>query len=108
MYEFFVTDRFEASAKGKYRSLYPRIQKKTALLLQDPYHACKSELLRGNKRGLRSAHFDQDLRYVYAICEECRKQGWQSFTGCPKDRCLALDEHTVVFIGFGNHKEVYE
>ena len=106
MYEFFVTDRFEASAKGKYRSLYARVQKK-AVLLQDPYHACKSELLRGNKRGLRSAHFDQDLRYIYAVCEECQRQGWQALTGCPQDRCQTLTERTVVFVAFGSHKEVY-
>ena len=107
MYEPHITEEFEAMVKGKYRSLYQRIQKKTTLLLQDPYHACKSELLRGNQRGLRSARFDDDLRFIYAICEECKRFGWQGLVDCPRDRCQARAERTVVFLFFGSHREAY-
>lgn len=51
------------------------IRQKCVLILADPHRACRSERLRHELSGKRSAHVDQAVRLIYTICEECRNLG---------------------------------
>jgi Txe/YoeB family toxin of Txe-Axe toxin-antitoxin module len=87
----------------KYRSMSKHIKRKVILLLEDPYRNCKSEPLRHQLKGLRSARLTQNLRIIFAICEEAK-------TGVSlevSDLCNELGGKTVVFITIDVHGEVY-
>jgi Txe/YoeB family toxin of Txe-Axe toxin-antitoxin module len=62
-----------------FRSKASQIQQKCKQILQAPYTACRSERLKHESRGQRSAQIDRLLRVIYTICEECRTQGDMEF-----------------------------
>lgn len=88
----------------KYRSLSKHIKRKVILLLEDPYRNCRSEPLRRQLKGLRSARLTQNLRIIFAICEEAK-------AGVSKevnDLCNELRGKAVVFITIDVHGEAYK
>jgi hypothetical protein len=69
----------------------------------DPYD---SEYLRGELEGLRSYNkFETDSRIIFAICEECRKNGFTTANNC-KD-CSTMPENAIMLFAFGGH-DMYE
>ena len=74
------------------------------LLAQDPYNAARSEQLRHNYSGLRSAVLIDQWRLIFKVCEECRLYGMQERNSldCCKDQ-IDLHDKTVNIIGISNH-----
>jgi hypothetical protein len=91
----------------KYRHLARTIQRKTELLLKDPYRHCKSELLMRNLFGLRSARLTRNIRILFAILEECRGLKWPAATAFLERVTAEMDARTVVFITVDVHERVY-
>jgi len=91
----------------KYRHLKKILDQKVQLLSQNPYTHCKSELLVGELKGLRSARFSKSIRLIFSICEECRARKFQHLVGCVPELCESLDAKTVVFLTLGPHDEAY-
>jgi mRNA-degrading endonuclease YafQ of YafQ-DinJ toxin-antitoxin module len=76
-------------------------------LAQNPYTNCKSELLVGELKGLRSARVTKSFRFIFSICEECRGRKFQRFVGCSPLICKKLAIKTIVFLTIGPHNEAY-
>jgi mRNA-degrading endonuclease YafQ of YafQ-DinJ toxin-antitoxin module len=91
----------------KYRHFKKLLSKKIDLLSQNPYTNCKSELLVGELKGLRSARFTKSFRFIFSICEECRARKFQKLSGCSSLICKELDTKTIVFLTVGPHDEAY-
>lgn len=81
---------------NKYKDLKRRLKVKIDLLCEDPYHNCKSKLLVGNLKGLRSARLTKNIRIIFIICEEFFH---------PK--CKELSKKSIVFITIDVHNKVY-
>jgi len=79
------------------------MRNKVKLILEDPYRNCKSEPLHHNLKGLRSARLTQNIRIIFAICEEAKKYLRDETTAL----CEELGGNGVVFITIGVHEEVY-
>ena len=95
-YKEFYTKEFPKRLK-KFRHFRNLIENKINLLLHDPYHNCKSELLLGELKGLRSARITQSLRIIFAVCEECHRRRWQKLVGCSTVLCQTFGAKTVIF-----------
>ena len=91
----------------KYRHLKKLLAKKIKLLAQEPYKNCKSEMLVGELKGLRSARITKSFRVIFAVCEECRARKFQKLVGCSPVVCKETALKTVVFLTFGPHDEAY-
>lgn len=63
------------------------------------------EYLRLELEGLRSFQFPSGDRIIFAICEECRKKGFESVNECPE--CEEIADKTVMLFVFGSH-DIYE
>ena len=78
-----------------------RIEQKIEDLEQDPYH--NTPFAKGQWRGKRHIYINRTDRLLFAICEECKKEGHQQFNDC--SICEQLPENTfVVFICIFGHK----
>jgi len=55
--------------------------------------------------GLRSFKFQSGDRIIYAMCKECRKNGFESVNACPE--CNEIADETVMLFVFGGH-DVYK
>lgn len=55
--------------------------------------------------GLRSFKFQSGDRIIFAICEECRKNGFESVNNCPD--CEEIAGNTIMLFVFGSH-DIYE
>lgn len=65
----------------------------------DPYN---SEYLRMELEGLRSYNeLKTDSRIIFAICEECRKNGFQTANNCLD--CNKMLDNTIMLFAFGGH-----
>jgi mRNA-degrading endonuclease YafQ of YafQ-DinJ toxin-antitoxin module len=105
IYKTYFTPEFLSQAK-KYRHFKNLLEQKTKLLSQNPYTHCKSELLVGELRGLRSARLTKSFRIIFAVCEECRGK-YRTVVGCAPELCSKMDPKTIVFLTIGPHDEVY-
>jgi mRNA-degrading endonuclease YafQ of YafQ-DinJ toxin-antitoxin module len=83
------------------------IAQKVELLSKNPYTNCKSELLVGELKGLRSARVTKSFRFIFAICEECRAKKLEKVVGCSPHTCKKMDLKTIVFLTIGPHDEAY-
>jgi mRNA-degrading endonuclease YafQ of YafQ-DinJ toxin-antitoxin module len=91
----------------KFRHFKKLLAKKIALLSQNPYTHCKSELLVGELKGLRSARLTKSFRIIFSVCEECRSRKFQNLVGCSPLICKKLDSDTIIFLTLGPHDEAY-
>ena len=91
----------------KHQHLKKILAKKIELLCEDPYANCKSELLVGELKGLRSARVTKSFRIIFTICEECRNRKFQNFVGCSYIICKEMDLKTIIFLTLGSHDIVY-
>ena len=55
--------------------------------------------------GLRSFKFKSGDRIIYAICEECRKNGFESVNNCLD--CEEIADNTIMLFVFGS-RDVYQ
>jgi mRNA-degrading endonuclease YafQ of YafQ-DinJ toxin-antitoxin module len=106
IYKPYFTPEFLKQAK-KYRHLKKLLANKINLLKENPYTNCKSELLVGELKGLRSARITKSFRVIFSICEECRTRKFQKLVGCLPSICENTDLHNIVFLTVGPHDEVY-
>ena len=106
IYKPSFTPEFLSQAK-KYRHFKKIMANKLALLCSDPYTTCKSEMLVGELKGLRSARLTKSFRIIFAICEECRARKTQSLVGCQAEICAAMETETIVFLTVGPHEDAY-
>jgi mRNA-degrading endonuclease RelE of RelBE toxin-antitoxin system len=83
------------------------LSNKLKLLAENPYLNCRSELLVGELKGLRSARITKSFRVIFSICEECRTKKFQRFVGCSQTICREMDLKTVVVFTVGPHEEIY-
>ncbi|MYC06778.1 MAG: hypothetical protein F4X57_06360 [Chloroflexi bacterium] len=64
-----------------WRRRHPRLQRRFRLVLDmlstDPYAAARSERLRHDFSGLRSAVLVNQWRLIFNVYEECRRDGFQ-------------------------------
>lgn len=66
------------------------------------YHPYDSEYLRMELEGLRSYNkLETDSRIIFAICEECRKNGFQTANNC-RD-CKKIPDDAIMLFAFGGH-----
>src|SRR3990172_13419749 len=87
----------------EFRSIAAVIREKCALILGDPYGACRSERLKHELSGKRSAQVDRSVRLIYTICEECRQLGDQErnkLDCCPAE---TADLARVTFLTITRH-----
>jgi len=91
----------------KHQHIKKLLAKKILLLTQEPYSNCKSELLVGELKGLRSARITKSFRIIFAVCEECRARKFQKLVGCSPAFYKEMTLKTVVFLTFGLHDEAY-
>jgi mRNA-degrading endonuclease RelE of RelBE toxin-antitoxin system len=106
IYKPYFTPEFLKQAQ-KHSHLKKLLAKKIHLLTQEPYINCKSELLVGELKGLRSARITKSFRIIFAVCEECRARKFQKLVGCSPAACKETPLKTVVFLTFGPHEEAY-
>ena len=65
-----------------------------------------SEYLRLELEGLRSyTKMKLGNRIIFAICEECRKNGFESANNCPD--CKEIPDNTIMLFAFGGH-DIYD
>jgi len=83
------------------------IAQKVGLLSKNPYANCKSELLVGELKGLRSARVTKSFRFIFSICKECRARKLQQVIGCLPSICKELHDENIVFLTIGPHDEAY-
>jgi mRNA-degrading endonuclease YafQ of YafQ-DinJ toxin-antitoxin module len=106
IYKTYFLLEFSKQAQ-RYRHLKKLVLNKIELLTKDPYRNCKSELLIGELKGLRSARVTKLFRIIFSICEECRTKKFQKFVGCSPSICKNMDSKTIVFLTLGPHERVY-
>ena len=87
----------------KYSHLKNIVRNKVRLLIENPYQHCKSEPLHHHLKGLRSARVTQNIRLIFAICEEAKKYARDE----TREICEELGGKGIVFITLGVHNEVY-
>jgi len=65
-----------------------------------------SEPLRFELEGLRSYNkIKSGNRIIFAICEDCRKGGYESVNNCPD--CEEITDNTIMLFAFGGH-DIYK
>ncbi|MBI4691784.1 MAG: hypothetical protein HY754_16205 [Nitrospirae bacterium] len=57
-------------------------------MAENPYVICKSELLVGELKGLRSARITKSFRAIFSVCEECRAKRFRKLVGCSPSLCV--------------------
>lgn len=72
-------------------------------LLENPFN--DSGFLKGPLRGKRSDR-NGKTRFVFAVCEECRKLGHTKLNSCAD--CSEIPDKTVVFFTTGFREHVYK
>lgn len=99
----YTAEFIHALESPEFRSLARLIKQKCYLLLADPYGACKSERLKFDYAGKRSARVNKSVRLIYTICEECRAVGDEERNAL--ECCLAedCDLSRVTFLTITRH-----
>ena len=87
----------------RYRAQAVRIESRIAELLKNPFHAARSERLRHELAGLRSARMVDATRLIFRICQECRQQREQQ--SLPLDCCIdnSTDDRTINLLCLSEH-----
>ena len=87
----------------QYRSRREEVLRRLDVLLGDVYRAGRAERLRGRYRGLRSARVDDRVRFIYRLCEECRREDEQHIR--PLDCCISgnTDDRTINVLLLSDH-----
>jgi mRNA-degrading endonuclease RelE of RelBE toxin-antitoxin system len=106
IYKPYFSPEFSEQAE-KYRSVKKLLAKKVMQLTHNPYTACKSELLAGELKGLRSARVTKSFRVIFSVCEECRARKFQKLVGCLPSFCEQTKSKTIIFLTFGPHDKAY-
>ncbi|MEO8168781.1 MAG: hypothetical protein ABI623_11070 [bacterium] len=88
----------------KYRSLAKTIERKILLLAENPYHNCKSEPLHQKLKGLRSARLTQNIRIIFAICEEAKLYAPTEVLNL----CNELGGKAIIFVTVDVHEKAYK
>ena len=98
MYDVRFSATFMNKLTAQTESQRRTIEGKIKLVRSAPLTACKSERLRWDLSGKRSARVDQRWRLIYAICEECHQRGDQgrNLMDCPE--CEQVPSKTVNFL----------
>ncbi len=63
--------------------------------------------LHANLVGLRSTHSGDD-RIVFAVCEECRREGWVEHNRHRCGECGDLHDDTLLILAIGHRKKIYD
>ncbi len=90
----------------KFKSLQPRIDKKCAQVLKEPYAGTEflADATHGlNLKGCRSIRIDRNIRMIFVVCEECRR-----IKDCEYCFCEDLPGKAVVFLTVNTHQRAYE
>lgn len=107
MYEGRYTQRFFDQLEEKtFRQQKDKIRDKCEMILQDPFHACKSEPLRYEYKGKRGGRLDNRYRIIYTICEECYKQGHLEANRLDCPNCADVPMKTVTFLDITDHYRI--
>ena len=87
----------------RYRSRRTRIEARIDELLKEPLRAARSERLRHQFAGLRSARVGDATRLIYRVCQECRQLGEQE--RLPLDCCVnnATADRTINLLCLSEH-----
>ena len=105
MYQRQYTPRFVKNL-SRFQNMRARIKKRIDALAQDPYQ--NTERLGNasdglNLLGCRSARIGRNLRILFVVCEECRRE-----PECAYCLCDDLDAQTIVFLTINTHDKAYE
>lgn len=92
------------NALRKYSAIRRLIQKKIEQIVHDPLGP-QTERLGHDLVGLRSASVKKSFRLIFAVCEECRRLGYQAVNNCFD--CADQPERTVYFFTVGSHDDAY-
>ena len=106
MYSFRRTNAFSKFCNKlcrKNKSEYDILRNRFHILLENPYNNTK--FLKGSLKGKRSAR-DGDMRFVFAVCEECRKFDHTQLNSCAN--CGENPDSTIVFFAVGSRKNIYD
>ena len=90
--------------RHKHPRLRRRYERVLDMLAQDPYTAARSEQLRHDYSGLRSAVLLDQWRLIFKVCEECRRDDMRERN--PLDCCrneVVLPDKTVNIIDISDH-----
>lgn len=101
------TESFRKCVK-KYRPRKAQVQAIEERILTSPYAGSHRLGKKGrvDLRGKRSRHdAGGTYAFVFAICEECVKEGLEDFNDCAG--CETIPENAVVFFAYGRHDDVY-
>lgn len=85
-----------------FRSEKERIDKGIKNLSEHPGHNTK--FLKGEFRGKRVCRIGK-IRIIFAICEECRKEGHITLNGCVD--CNEMQDKTIKLFDIDNRGNVY-
>lgn len=98
MYEERRSQTFQRKVQTASSDRRDDIERKILLIRTAPTAACKSERLKWDFSGKRSARLDRRHRIIYTICEECYQQGDQgrNLMDCPG--CEDVSAQTVNFL----------
>ncbi len=110
MYQIRVVDSLQKSIdrSGFWRHRHPRLRQRYGVVLEmlahELYMAARSERLRHDYSGLRSAVLVGQWRLIFKVCEECRHDQMQERN--PLDCCrneICLPDRMVNIIDISNH-----
>jgi mRNA-degrading endonuclease YafQ of YafQ-DinJ toxin-antitoxin module len=105
-YKPYFSPEFQKQTE-KRQHLKKILANKIKLLCENPYSNCKSEMLVGELKGLRSARVTKSFRIIFTICEECRNRRFQNFVGCSNIFCKEMDLRSIIFLTLGTHDVAY-
>lgn len=102
-YTLFIFDNVKKNVNRKYRNLEETINRRTKALKLHPYEV--SEPLKHDLAGLRSVRIKRNFLLIIALCEECRRKGYQTYNNC--DICHELPEKSIVIFEVAPHDDAY-
>ena len=70
------------------------IESKIDEVLNDPWH--NSRNMKGRRRGLRRRWLNDSDRIIFAVCEDCRENGYERFNRCSD--CDEAPDNLVIFV----------
>lgn len=106
MYDFRRTGEFIRFCKQlakKNQTKHSVLRERFYNLLENPYS--NTGFLKGPLRGKRSDR-NGDTRFIFAVCEECRKLGHSRVNSCMN--CDENPDKTIIFFSTGLRENVYK
>lgn len=87
----------------KEKVTYHAIEKAIGKLRIDPYHNTKP--LHGDLKGKRNIYVGKGgLRIIFAVCKECKRNGYQALNGCAN--CSDYLPNTIFFFFFDKRSKM--